>query len=103
MSVSAHEASASLPAVDVVPLGGLGEFGLNMMAISCGDTTIVIDAGAVYGPGDLPGSAGLRYSAGGAFTWMSPVGPLKFSYAWPLNRQAVDKVQRFQFTLGSIF
>jgi outer membrane protein insertion porin family len=62
-----------------------------------------IDAGAVYGPGDLPGSAGLRYSAGGAFTWMSPVGPLKFSYAWPLNRQIVDKVQRFQFTLGSIF
>lgn len=62
-----------------------------------------IDAGAVYGPGDLPGSAGLRYSAGGAFTWMSPVGPLKFSYAWPLNKQIVDKVQRFQFTLGSIF
>ena len=62
-----------------------------------------IDAGAVYGPGDLPGSAGLRYSAGGAFTWMSPVGPLKFSYAWPLNKQPVDKEQRFQFTLGSIF
>ena len=62
-----------------------------------------IDAGAVYGPGDLPGSAGLRYSAGAAFTWLSPVGPLKFSYAWPLNKQSVDKVQRFQFTLGSIF
>ncbi|MFZ2541828.1 MAG: outer membrane protein assembly factor BamA [Gallionella sp.] len=62
-----------------------------------------IDAGAVYGPGDLPGSAGLRYSAGVAFTWLSPVGPLKFSYAWPLNKQLVDKAQRFQFTLGSIF
>jgi len=62
-----------------------------------------VDAGAVYGPGDLPGSAGLRYSAGAAFTWISPVGPLKFSYAWPLNKQSVDKVQRFQFTLGSIF
>ena len=34
-----------VPAVDVVPLGGLGEFGLNTMAISCQDTTIVIDAG----------------------------------------------------------
>ena len=62
-----------------------------------------IDAGAVYGPGDLPGSAGLRYSGGAAFTWMSPVGPLKFSYAWPLNQQPVDKLQRFQFTLGSMF
>jgi outer membrane protein insertion porin family len=62
-----------------------------------------IDAGAVFGPGDQPGSAGLRYSAGVAFTWLSPVGPLKFSYAWPLNKQSVDKVQKFQFTLGSIF
>ena len=62
-----------------------------------------IDAGGVYGPGDQPGSAGLRYSAGAAFTWLSPVGPLKFSYAWPLNKQSVDKVQKFQFTLGSIF
>ena len=62
-----------------------------------------IDGGAVYGPGDLPGSAGLRFSTGLAFTWLSPVGPLKFSYAWPINRQEVDKVQNFQFTLGSIF
>ena len=62
-----------------------------------------VDGGAVYGPGDLPGSAGMRYSAGMAFTWLSPVGPLKFSYAWPLNRQEVDNVQNFQFTLGSIF
>ena len=61
------------------------------------------DAGAVYGPGDLPGSAGLRYSTGVAITWMSPVGPLKFSYAVPIDRQPEDKLQRFQFTLGSMF
>jgi outer membrane protein insertion porin family len=62
-----------------------------------------IDGGAVYGQGDLPGSAGLRYSTGVAFTWLSPVGPLKFSYAVPINEKPEDKVQRFQFTLGSIF
>ncbi len=62
-----------------------------------------IDGGAVYGQGDLPGSAGLRYSAGVAFTWLSPVGPLKFSYAKPINKQPADKLQPFQFTLGSIF
>jgi outer membrane protein insertion porin family len=61
------------------------------------------DAGAVYGPGDLPGSSGLRYSTGAAITWFAPVGPLKFSYAFPLNKQPVDKIQRFQFTLGTIF
>ena len=62
-----------------------------------------VDAGAVYGPGDLPGSEGLRYSAGVAFTWISPMGPIKLSYAVPLNKQAVDRLQKFQFTLGSMF
>lgn len=42
-------------AVDVVPLGGLGEFGLNMMAVSCGETTILIDAGSMFPEADLPG------------------------------------------------
>jgi outer membrane protein insertion porin family len=61
------------------------------------------DAGAVYGPGDLPGSSGMRYSVGAAITWISPVGPLKFSYALPIHKQPGDRLQRFQFTLGSIF
>lgn len=43
------------PPVDVIPLGGLGEFGLNMMAISCGETTIIIDAGSMFPEADLPG------------------------------------------------
>ncbi len=42
-------------AVDVVPLGGLGEFGLHMMAVSCGETTIIIDAGTMFPEADLPG------------------------------------------------
>lgn len=65
-----------------------------------------LDAGAVYGQtgnGILPGTAGLRYSTGVAFTWVSPVGPLKFSFGVPLNKQPNDKLQRFQFTLGSLF
>ena len=48
-------AQAHAPAVDVVPLGGLGEFGLHCMAVSCGDTTIVIDAGSMFPDADLPG------------------------------------------------
>ncbi|MDO9054239.1 MAG: BamA/TamA family outer membrane protein, partial [Gallionella sp.] len=62
-----------------------------------------IDGGAVYGPGDLPGSAGMRYSAGAAVIWISPMGPLKFSYGVPLNKQTVDKLQAFQFTMGTMF
>ena len=45
----------SAPPIDIVPLGGLGEFGLNMMAISCGETTIVIDAGSMFPEPDLLG------------------------------------------------
>src|SRR5262245_37387578 len=50
-----ERAHGGAPPVDVVPLGGLGEFGLNMMAISCQDTTIVIDSGSMFPETDLPG------------------------------------------------
>ncbi|MEW6264344.1 MAG: ribonuclease J [Thermodesulfobacteriota bacterium] len=36
------------PTVDLIPLGGLGEIGLNMMALECGDTLVVIDAGLMF-------------------------------------------------------
>ena len=48
-------AAPGAPAVDIVALGGLGEFGLNTMAISCGDTTILIDAGSMFPEPDLLG------------------------------------------------
>jgi ribonuclease J len=34
--------------LEVVPLGGLGEFGMNMLALTWGETTIVIDAGVMF-------------------------------------------------------
>ena len=34
--------------LEVVPLGGLGEFGMNMMAFSWEDTTILVDAGVMF-------------------------------------------------------
>ena len=62
-----------------------------------------VDAGTVFGPGNQMGDAGMRYSTGMAVTWISPVGPLKFSYAVPIHEQPEDRLQRFQFTLGSVF
>lgn len=42
-------ASVVSPAtLEVVPLGGLGEFGMNMMAVSWDDTTILIDSGVMF-------------------------------------------------------
>ena len=34
--------------VRIVPLGGLGEIGLNLMVIECGTSAIVIDAGVMF-------------------------------------------------------
>lgn len=63
-----------------------------------------VDGGIIYGtPSAIPGTDGPRYSTGLALTWISPVGPLKMSYAWPLAEQLGDRLLRFQFTLGQIF
>jgi ribonuclease J len=47
--MSQSDASDVSPAtLEIVPLGGLGEFGMNMMAVSWEDTTILIDAGVMF-------------------------------------------------------
>ncbi len=35
--------------------------------------------------------------------WISPLGPLKISYAYPLNDKLGDRLQRFQFQIGTGF
>lgn len=45
----------------------------------------------------------LRYSVGIGVAWISPLGPLRLSYAYPINRQPEDRVQRFQFQIGTGF
>jgi outer membrane protein insertion porin family len=65
-----------------------------------------VDGGAIYGPivqNIMPQMLGMRYSYGLAFTWISPVGPLKFSLGFPIKPQPGDKLQKLQFTLGSLF
>ena len=39
----------------VIPLGGLGEFGLNMMLIEYGDAAIAVDCGVMFPTADLLG------------------------------------------------
>jgi len=41
--------------LEIVPLGGVGEFGMNMLALSWGETTIVVDAGVMFPDPDLLG------------------------------------------------
>ena len=65
-----------------------------------------VDMGNVFAanePVKFDGINGMRYSTGIALNWLSPVGALTFSYGVPLNEQPGDRVQAFQFTLGSAF
>ncbi len=48
-------------------------------------------------------SGPVRMSVGLAATWLSPLGPLKFSVAEPLNKQKSDNIQIFQFQMGTMF
>jgi outer membrane protein insertion porin family len=71
------------------------------------------DAGQVYsdektgacssGSGIVCEEGPVRMSVGLAATWLSPLGPLKFSFAQPLNKQKNDNIQRFQFQMGTTF
>jgi outer membrane protein insertion porin family len=62
-----------------------------------------VDAGQVYARGQKLDLGELRYSTGLSAAWLSPIGPLKFSYGVPLNEKDGDETESFQFQLGSTF
>ena len=45
----------------------------------------------------------LKYSYGLGLSWISPLGPLKFSYGIPYKAQPTDNIQRLQFQVGTAF
>ena len=65
--------------------------------------SVFVDAGQIQGDGSQKDAESFRYSAGVGVSWNSPIGPLKFSYAIPLNEKPGDRVQNFQFQVGSVF
>jgi outer membrane protein insertion porin family len=65
------------------------------------------DAGNVWGdnaPGiSTTGSNGLRYGYGVGLAWISPIGPLKVSLGFPVQKHNGDQYQKFQFQIGTAF
>ena len=55
MSTGSETPGTSTPPLELIALGGLGEFGMNMMVVACGDTAILIDAGVMFPEPELLG------------------------------------------------
>ena len=64
---------------------------------------LFFDAGQVFSADQKISASGLRYSTGISAAWISPIGPLKFSYAIPLKKEYGDQLESFQFQLGTTF
>ena len=62
-----------------------------------------VDGGNVYEDFDHFDAGELRYSAGLSAVWLSPIGPLTFSFAKALNDKVTDRTEVFQFSLGAGF
>ncbi len=61
------------------------------------------DVGRAFGENEKISLSELRSSYGVGLSWISPMGPLRFSYAMPIKRQVADKIQRLQFQIGTSF
>ena len=97
--------------VDNVPLGGqtrvVGSAELQLPLPGTGNdrsfrTFLFADAGNVFPQGSIQ-LGDLRYSVGFGISWLSPLGPMKFSFGFPLKRQDNDRTQRLQFQVGTGF
>jgi outer membrane protein insertion porin family len=61
------------------------------------------DVGNVWGEDQQITFQSLRASVGLGVSWLSPIGPLRVSYGYPVQYQATDRIMNFQFTIGTAF
>ena len=68
-------------------------------------TNIFFDVANVWGVDDksTDDSNQVRSSLGLGFSWVSPLGPISFTYAKPISKASTDDVENFNFNIGSAF
>ena len=75
-------------------------------------TSLFIDAGNVFTDHCIDANTNctegvdfddIRYSYGFELDWITPIAPLRFIWAWPIDKKEGDKTQSFTFTFGYQF
>lgn len=61
------------------------------------------DMGNVFGENEAYEFSKMRSSLGVGLSWISPVGPLRFAIANPVKAFSGDRIQKFQFQIGTAF
>jgi outer membrane protein insertion porin family len=85
---------------------GTAEILFPIEALASADTFrlgVYFDIGNVFAGFDDYETSELRQSVGISAKWFSVIGPIEFSYAFPLNDESGDDPQPFQFALGAQF
>ena len=70
------------------------------------DFKYFFDVGNVWGvdyDSSINESNGIRSSTGVAIDYLSPIGPMNFSWALPITKESSDKTEVFRFNLGTTF
>ncbi len=62
-----------------------------------------VDVGNVWGEKVKITADSLRASIGLGLSWVSPIGPLKFSYGRPIKSKSNDRISPIQFQIGTAF
>ena len=70
------------------------------------DFSFFVDAGNVWGvdySSTIDDSSKIRSSSGLAVDWLTPIGPLSFSFAKPISKADSDRTETFRFDIGTTF
>ena len=70
------------------------------------DVSLFLDVGNVWGvdyDAAIDDSNELRSSTGLGISWISPVGPMTFTFSQNLSKASTDKTESFNFNLGTTF
>lgn len=92
--------------VHLVPLGGNGIFLVNaeyrFPIVGNVGGALFTDIGNVYGGAKIDFND-VRYGVGTGLRYLSPVGPLRFDMAWPLNRKPYERTYSYSISIGYPF